>query len=342
MLSPYILFGLFIMIRKEFKLTEHIKINSIPPRIQYIGNGTNTTFDFPFAIFKNSDLKVYFENTLQSADSYTIEIDTDNNCGTVKFQTPPASGTAITLNRELAIERTSDFQEGSTLRANVLNDELDYQIACQQQIADNLNRSMVLPPYAVSNNINLTLPTPSAGKAIVWNSDGTNLENSTVSVNALEDTLNGYKTDAETAASTAIAKAEIAADAASTATTQADIATTKAQEATSVLSSKANTDADNLTSVGKETIVGLCMPDYTAGISVSLPFTATCDGVLKVNTNGYWYGYINNSDYSHGINVISISGGDQTSDFILPKGTVISLRAVSGTNTLTFYPMKGV
>ena len=92
----------------------------------------------------------------------------------------------------------------------------------------------------------------------------------------------------------------------------------------------------------KEQSVGWGMPDYSAGISVSLPFTATCDGVLKVNTNGYWYGLINNGDYSHGINVISIGGGDQTSDFILPKGTVISSRAATGTNTLTFYPMKGV
>ena len=94
--------------------------------------------------------------------------------------------------------------------------------------------------------MDLTLPTPSAGKAIVWNSDGTNLENSTVSVNALESTLKGYKESAESAASTATTKAGIASDKADIATTQAGIATAKAEEATTTLSSKANKDMDNL------------------------------------------------------------------------------------------------
>ena len=60
----------------------------------------------------------------------------------------------------------------------------------------NLNRSMVLPPYAADTDVNLTLPTPSSGKAIVWNSEGTNLENSTVAINVLESTLKGYKESA--------------------------------------------------------------------------------------------------------------------------------------------------
>ena len=109
----------------------------------------------------------------------------------------------------------------------------------------------------------------------------------------------------------------------------------------SVINSKLDKDLSNLDSSSLEYLMNLSMPDYTAGISVVLPFTAPTNGVLKVNTNNYWYGYINNSDYTHGINVISTGGGNQTSDFILPKGTIISLKASSGTNTLTFYPMKG-
>ena len=90
---------------------------------------------------------------------------------------------------------------------------------------------MILPPYAVNTDVTLTLPTPSAGKAIVWNSSGTNLENSTVAVNELESTLNGYKTAAQSAATTASDKADIATTQAQTATVQATIATTKANEA---------------------------------------------------------------------------------------------------------------
>jgi len=215
-------------------MTDHVKIYGIKPRIQYVADGTLAVYEFPFAIFHTSDIDVYFGDVLQDSSTYTVSEVRHSDGGSVTFNSAPVSGTIITIVRNLSIERTSDFQEGSTLRAKVLNDELDYQIACTQQIAENLNRSMSLPPYADSE-VDLTLPTPSAGKAIVWNSAGTALENSTVSVNALESTLNGYKTAAETAASTATTKANLASNKADIATTQAGIATTKATEATSAI-----------------------------------------------------------------------------------------------------------
>lgn len=109
------------------------------------------------------------------------------------------------------------------------------------------------------------------------------------------------------------------------------------------LNNKTDRDFNNMnpSSLSKQTIVGWGMPDYSAGISVTIPFTATSDGVLKINTNGYWYGYINGGDMRNGINLVSAGGGDQTGDFILSEGTIITLREGSGTNTLTFYPMKG-
>ena len=154
-------------------MTEHVKIYGIKPRIQYTADGTLTEYEFPFAIFKTSDIEVYFGEEKQDTSTYTVSEARHSDGGSVTFESAPTSGTIITIVRNLSIERTSDFQEGSTLRAKVLNDELDYQIACQQQIAENLNRSMVLPPYATDNDLDLTLPTPSAGKAIVWNAEGT-------------------------------------------------------------------------------------------------------------------------------------------------------------------------
>ena len=234
-------------------MTDHIKIQGITPRIQYVANGVLTSYTFPFAIFHTEDVDVYLNDTLQATNTYQVNFDPTTAGGTIVFNSAPAENIVITIMRNLSIERTTDFQEGGALRANTLNDELDYQTACQQQIADSLNRSMVLPPYAVNTNVDLTLPLPSAGKAIVWNSDGTNLENSTVAVNDLESTLNGYKTTAETAASTATEKATIASY-------KADIATAKAAEAVSTLASKATTDMDNLSETGKATAASLALP----------------------------------------------------------------------------------
>ena len=216
-------------------MTDHVKVYGIKPRIQYVADGILTTYEFPYAIFKTSDINVYFGNVLQDTSTYTVSEARHSDGGSVTFETAPASGTIITIMRNLSVERTSDFQESSTLRAKVLNDELDYQIACQQQIAENLNRSMVLPPYATDNDLDLTLPMPEAGKALVWNEEGTNLENSTISVNALESTIKSYKESAESAANTATEKATVATTEAQTAITQAGVATAKATEATSAV-----------------------------------------------------------------------------------------------------------
>ena len=278
-------------------MAEHITIQSTIPRIRYIADGMLTTFEFPFAIFKDSDLKVYFGETLQNS-GYTVSGANNSDGGNVTFASAPAADTIITLTRSLAIERISDFQEGGALRANVLNSELDYQIACLQEVADNLNRSMVLPPYAVGTDINLTLPAPVAGKAIVWNEQGTNLENSTIAVNELESTLASYKDTAEsakddavTAKNAAIGKADEAASFASTASTKASEAAASASAAAasassvaSSLSTKANKDMDNLSATGKTTVSSLSMPS-----NGYVDYSYTKEYNYTAPANGYFY-----------------------------------------------------
>ena len=274
-------------------MVEHITIQSTIPRIRYIADGTLTTFEFPFAIFKDSDLKVYFGETLQES-GYTVSGANSSDGGSVTFTSAPTASTIITLTRKLNIERTSDFQEGGALRANVLNSELDYQVACLQEVADNLNRSMVLPPYAVGTDVNLTLPTPSAGKAIVWNSAGNNLENSTIAVNELESTIGGYKTAAETASVTATTKATEAAASAATAsakaslaTEQATLANTKATEVANALTTKANISADNFSNTGKQLLSSLAYPsdeylDIT--IATGQKYIAPANGYILIDS----------------------------------------------------------
>ena len=328
-------------------MSDHIKIYGVKPRIQYTANGTLATYEFPFVIFSASNIDVYLNDEKQESSAYTVLLGNDSDGGSVTFNSAPASGTLVTIVRNLSIERTTDFQEGSILRANVLNDELDYQIACQQQIAENLNRSMVLPPYAVDNNLNLTLPTPSAGKAIVWNASGTNLENSTISVNALESTIKGYKTAAENAAATATTKAGIASDKADIATAKAQIASDKADEAAATLDEKANADMDNLSSTGKENIIALGQPDYNSGVALS-----NLDTYQNFEKDGIVVYYAYGSGLVPLGVKLSLNG---TTDLItysqttqygcyqfipLPKGVYVK-RFDSYTTNMTFYPLKG-
>ncbi|MCL2673682.1 MAG: phage tail fiber protein, partial [Alphaproteobacteria bacterium] len=192
---------------------EHITLNSRPPRIQFIGDGVSTTFPVPFRVFKPEYVEVYLES-VKAPSGFEVQV-ADDYHGTVRFDKAPVSGALITIVRVAKIERTTHFNEGTPMRYDALNYEFDYQMACLQQVADNLNRSMVLPPYAMDPDIHFILPEPVPGRAIVWDSAGRRLENSFMNIN-----LAGQQLD--TAVSTATNQAMIA-------TSSAEMAAAKAQ-----------------------------------------------------------------------------------------------------------------
>lgn len=158
-------------------------IKNIKPKIQYLADGIETRFYFPFAVFKAENVTVYFDAEKQTS-GYSVRINTDGrDGGFVVFDEAPSADTGITIVRRMVIERISDFQAGGAIRAEEMNYELDYRTACEQQLADDLSRSITLPPYVRDEGIDFSMPLPDAGKAIVWARDGKSLENSTVELN---------------------------------------------------------------------------------------------------------------------------------------------------------------
>ena len=340
----------------------HIKLYGIKPRIQYVADGILTTYDFPFVVFTTTDVQVYLNDTLQDPKTYTVS-GIKTNGGTIAFTTPPSNGTIITITRDLSIERTTDFQEGGTLRADTLNDELDYQTACLQQIADSINRSMILPPYATDTDVDLTLPTPSAGKAIVWNAEGTNLENSDIKINDISRELdakvasattqaeiaNASATTATEQAQNAIEQALTAGAQANRATEQATLATQKATEVSNALSAKANTDMNNLTAAGKQVIANLGMPDYTAGVGyagntwIQAPYDCYVIGGLESGSSKETQIQVNaratESDY---VVLRRIYGYANVQGAFIRKGFYFRLYCNGTTYNTLYFPLMGV
>lgn len=136
-------------------MTEHIKIGDVAPRIQFVGDGSQTVFVFPFAIFAAADLKVYVDNALV-VSGYLVNGAGDTNGGNVTFDVAPSDGSTVTLIRELTIQRTTDFQDGGEFRAQTVNDELDRQTAFIQQVAETTNRSVQL--NSTDPTVSVTLP----------------------------------------------------------------------------------------------------------------------------------------------------------------------------------------
>lgn len=191
-------------------MADHIQVGDAVPRVQYAANGSQTAFTFTFPIFTAADLEVWLDGIKQAASAYSISGIGISGGGTVLFTIPPANGAVVTLRRELVITRTGDYQEDGIIRAKVLNDELDYQTAALQQVAEDTNRA-VKRSFLSSNTADLTLPEPSAGKAIKWNADATGLENSAADA----DTVLGAAEAAAAAAAASQSSASAAATAAS-------------------------------------------------------------------------------------------------------------------------------
>jgi len=125
-------------------MTDHIQIGDRRPWAQYqVGASGQGVFPFLFPIFAASDIEVYVDGVRRTAGFAVLGAGASEG-GSVAFD-PPLVDCVVTLRRRLAVARTADFQESGEFRARVLNDELDYQTAVIQQIADDVARTLRLP-----------------------------------------------------------------------------------------------------------------------------------------------------------------------------------------------------
>ena len=196
-----------------------IIISDTEPRIQYTATAGQTSFTVPFAFFANADLQVFngtsqlsFSSSPSNATQYSVTGAGVSSGGSITLGSPGATvNDVITIVREVAIERTTDFPTSGAFQIDSLNTELDKIIAMAQQ----LERDLKLSPRVnttSSSSFNLTFPDMVAGKILSANAGGTGLE---FSVNA--SGLLSAETNASTSATNAANSATAAASSASSA-----------------------------------------------------------------------------------------------------------------------------
>lgn len=149
----------------------HIKMPDITPIIRYVGDGEQTEFEFPFPIFASEDLIVMLGGAEQSS-GFTINGAGQSAGGSVTFDAAPALNTRVTIKRVLPLERLTDFLEGGDFSAAALNTELDYMMACLQQL-ERLSEAALRYPETESPAI-LDLPSKDqrSGKALGFDEQG--------------------------------------------------------------------------------------------------------------------------------------------------------------------------
>ncbi len=272
-------------------MAEHIQIGDIAPRIQYRGDGTQTVFTFPFPIFDDADIEIYEDTTLQTITThYTVAGAGDSAGGTVTFVTAPANGVVVTLRRNVAIERTSDFQESGEFRAKVINDELDKLTATQQQIETDQDRSLRLGPTDSATSTIIPDKATRSSKVLGFDANGdpaassmnlADMESGATNATANASAAAASAASADADATTATTKAAEAATSASSAATSASAAATSASNAST---SESNADADATATAADRVQTGLHAAATAADV-VSTNADAVATAADKTATN---------------------------------------------------------
>ncbi|TDX30746.1 hypothetical protein DFO67_1041, partial [Modicisalibacter xianhensis] len=120
-------------------------------REQYEGNGTATTFDYAFRIFKAEDLTVIKtdaqgnELTLVLGTHYSVSGAGNDNGGTVTYPLsgdPLATGETLTILRVIAITQETDLRNQGAYYPETIEDEMDRGRMVDQQQQEEINRSL--------------------------------------------------------------------------------------------------------------------------------------------------------------------------------------------------------
>ena len=115
----------------------------------YTASASQTEFDYPYAFFADSDIKVSIQSTAGVISTPTFTVAATNGDpsqgGTITLSTGATSGDQVTISREVPVTQEYDLQEGSTIDPKALNTAFDRAVAQNQQQQSENQRSVIHP-----------------------------------------------------------------------------------------------------------------------------------------------------------------------------------------------------
>ena len=277
-------------------------VSTTTSRVEYAGNGATTAFSVPFYFLANADLKVYQAGTLKTLTThYTVSGAGTPAGGTVTFLSAPANGEDVVIFRDPALTQTTDYAPNDPFPAESHERALDRLTMIAQRLSNRVDRAAVLSDSDTSG-ASVTLPTPSAGKALVWNAGATALENST------------YDPDEQVANATAQAVAAAASAAAAS--------TSETNAAGSAAAAAASYDSFDDRYLGAKAADPTLDNDGNALIAGAL-YWNTSSSVMRVYSGSAWGNVVNSTSFA----VQTFSGTGAQTAFTLSNspGTVNAL-----------------
>lgn len=182
------------------------------------GDGVTVLITFTFKYFNASEISVYVAGVLISSSLYSLTPNPTGEGGSIIFNSAPANAASILILRDITFDQTTEIPVVGDLSRGTLENALDKLTLAVQQLSGITDRAIRLSD-TFTGTVNLQLPNPSAGKAIVWNGTADALTNSTVDPNAFATSETNAVASAAAALASQIAAAASAVSAAASAGT---------------------------------------------------------------------------------------------------------------------------
>lgn len=133
-----------------------------PSRDQYTATSGQTVFPYTFEIFNKDDVVVVQNSTiLAEGTNYTVSNVGNNSGGNITFTVGATAGDTITIYRDMAYERTTDYQTSGDFLAAEVNADFDrLWLAVQQN--EEVDTRAIRKPITDAEGINVELPAASA------------------------------------------------------------------------------------------------------------------------------------------------------------------------------------
>ncbi len=150
-----------------------ILINDTTPRAQYTATSGQTVFSVPFEFFENADLKVYKNSTLLTLTThYTVTGAGVTGGGSITVVTGATAGDILTITRNIAVKRVTDFPTSGPFNVDALNTDLDRLTAMMQEREDGLSRVVQLSETDTAATLQLPTTTERVNKVLGFDASG--------------------------------------------------------------------------------------------------------------------------------------------------------------------------
>lgn len=121
-------------------------VSSQTPINRSTGNGVTTVFPYGFKIISEADIEVTVDGVAKTLNvDYTVSGVGNEAGGNVTMTAAPANLASVVRRRNMALVRTTDYQDQGEMPAETLDNDFDAAVLMIQQVDEQIGRAMTAP-----------------------------------------------------------------------------------------------------------------------------------------------------------------------------------------------------